>query len=248
MIRSDAFTDDAVAMSRLILGSRVMLCTLSMLSNAKLAAITRLVTVETVIVDEASQIEIGDYLPPIHLFHTTLKKLVFIGDNKQLAPHGQDDIKHLKSIFEKPHLREGAVFLDTQYRMPIPIGKFISKHVYSGKLKSVHTIKDKSSCRFVNAEGTEQQQGTSWINLREAQAICKLARTLQNRGESFKVITPYDAQRALLQKLLKMEGLDWENKCFNVDSFQGKVVCLVLLPLSKSLFRQRRGLHHNLCR
>ncbi len=137
--------------------------------------------------------------------------------------------------------------------MPIPIGKFISKHVYSGKLKSIHSIKGMSSCRFVNAEGTEQQQGTSWIvsdaivvsrtrshgiqNLREAQAICKLAKTLQSRRESFKVITPYDAQRALLQKLLKIEGLEWENKCFNVDSFQGNVVYL-LLPLSKSLFRE----------
>ncbi len=83
MIRSDDFAEDTVGMSRVILDSRVMLCTLSMLSNAKLAPITRLVPVETIIVDEASQIEIGDYLPPIHLFHTTLKKLVFIGDDKQ---------------------------------------------------------------------------------------------------------------------------------------------------------------------
>lgn len=60
-----------------------MLCTLSMLSNAKLALVARLVPVETIIFDEASQIEVGNYFPPIHLFHTVLKKMVFIGDDKQ---------------------------------------------------------------------------------------------------------------------------------------------------------------------
>ena len=54
-----------------------------MLSNSKLAVFTRLVPIELVIVDEASQIEIGDYLPALSHFQATLQKLVFIGDDKQ---------------------------------------------------------------------------------------------------------------------------------------------------------------------
>jgi AAA domain len=62
-----------------------MLCTLSMLSNQRLHAggFTQLVPVNTVIVDEASQIEVGDYLPLLSRFRSTLRKVVFIGDDKQ---------------------------------------------------------------------------------------------------------------------------------------------------------------------
>lgn len=101
-------------MERLLLGSRVILCTLSMLSNSRLSAIARIVPVQTVVVDEASQIEIGDYIPMLNRFSKTLRKLVLIGDDKQLAPYGQSDIEELESIFEKEHLRTTAVFLDTQ--------------------------------------------------------------------------------------------------------------------------------------
>ena len=77
------FPSDAVSADRLLLGCKVILCTLSMLSNSKLAEFVRLVPVERVVVDEASQIEIGDYLPMLSRFQATLQKLVFIGDDKQ---------------------------------------------------------------------------------------------------------------------------------------------------------------------
>jgi superfamily I DNA and/or RNA helicase len=54
-----------------------------MLSNPKIVSYKTLVPIEIVIVDEASQIEVGDYLPLLHLFRPSLKKLVFIGDDKQ---------------------------------------------------------------------------------------------------------------------------------------------------------------------
>lgn len=49
----------------------------------------RLVPPQTVIFDEASQIEIGDYFPLLYRFQPTLQKLVFIGDDKQCMalPH-----------------------------------------------------------------------------------------------------------------------------------------------------------------
>jgi hypothetical protein len=48
--------------------------------------------------------------------------------------------------------------------MPNPIGAFISKHIYDGRLKSVHDIRELSSCRFVDiANGEEKSTGHSWI-------------------------------------------------------------------------------------
>lgn len=69
----------------LVFGARVMLCTISMLSNERLmeCGFTKTVPVQTVIVDEASQIEVGDYLPILARYKTSLRKLVFIGDDKQ---------------------------------------------------------------------------------------------------------------------------------------------------------------------
>lgn len=85
IVRSDQFPDDIVTTSRLLNGARVILCTMSMLSNPRLvtAGFTRLVPVDTVIIDEASQIEVGDYLPMLNQFAKTIRKIVFIGDDKQ---------------------------------------------------------------------------------------------------------------------------------------------------------------------
>ncbi|KAI9512076.1 P-loop containing nucleoside triphosphate hydrolase protein [Russula earlei] len=66
-------------------GAQVILCTLSMISNPKLQefGLTQYVPVMHVIIDEASQIEIGQYLPLFKSFGATLRKLCFIGDDKQ---------------------------------------------------------------------------------------------------------------------------------------------------------------------
>ncbi len=83
LIRSDEFPADIVGMKRLLLDSRIILCTLSMLSNDRISTIVHIVPVETIIFDEASQIDIGGYLPVIHRFASSLRKMVFIGDDKQ---------------------------------------------------------------------------------------------------------------------------------------------------------------------
>ena len=44
---------------------------------------TELIPVQTIIIDEASQIEAGGYLPILARYKTTLRKMVFIGDDKQ---------------------------------------------------------------------------------------------------------------------------------------------------------------------
>ncbi|THG99082.1 hypothetical protein EW026_g3215 [Hermanssonia centrifuga] len=97
----------------------------------KHARFTFKVPIKTVVIDEASQIAVADYIAPLQSF-PTIEKLCFIGDDKQLPPYGQEDIEELLSIFEIPHLRLEALFLDTQYRMPPQLGEFISDAVYDG--------------------------------------------------------------------------------------------------------------------
>ncbi|KZT00794.1 uncharacterized protein LAESUDRAFT_665317 [Laetiporus sulphureus 93-53] len=244
-----------------------------MLSHPRivLSGFTRIVPLSTVIVDEASQIELGDYLPLLGNFGSKIKKLAFIGDDKQrtfdltslsvaltlalsfsVAPYGQDDLGNLSSIFELAHLHKDAVFLDTQCkyllvlvilitelqssdRMPKPIGQFISRHVYGGQLKTCHSIISRQSCRLIDvAKGKEQKSGNSWTNVSEADAVVRIAKQLHEQGKTTRIITPYDAQRNLLESRLKAASLPWENKCFNVDSFQGNEEDHIIISIVRS--------------
>ncbi|KAG2347790.1 hypothetical protein BDR05DRAFT_875647 [Suillus weaverae] len=201
-IRSDKFGGGPVAVSRLLLNeqtnkhTRVILCTLSMLCNPRIEEFTRQVPVQTVIFDEASQIEVGDYLPLLQRYQHSLQKMVFIGDDKQ-------------------------------HRMPLVIGSFISRHVYNQKLMTVHDITSKAACRFLDIKrGQEQKSGKSWINQKEISVVIHLARIYKNQGKQYRIITPYDGQRSTIEKQLELAELPWEDKCFNVDSFQGNWLTL----------------------
>lgn len=58
-------------------------------------------------------------------------------------------------------------------------------------------------------------------NTSEALAVVKLAAFLEGSKKSYRIITPYDSQRNYIEELMKEKELDWHDKCFNVDSFQG---------------------------
>jgi regulator of nonsense transcripts 1 len=72
-------------LQKVLKGSQVIICTLSMISNPKLQGLqlTEVIPVINVIIDEASQIEVRQYIPLIKSFGNTLRKLCFIGDDKQ---------------------------------------------------------------------------------------------------------------------------------------------------------------------
>lgn len=95
VLRSDNFAKTHVEAKRQLLESRIILCTLSMLSNDKIHVFTHIVPIQTVIFDEASQIEIGDYLPMLIRFRPSLRKLIFIGDNKQCESDGLCTLFHI---------------------------------------------------------------------------------------------------------------------------------------------------------
>ncbi|KAK0469708.1 AAA domain-containing protein [Desarmillaria tabescens] len=51
---------------------------------------------------------------------------------------------------------------------------------------------------------------------------------------NYKIITPYDGQRNQIQSHMKNDGLDWQDKCFNVDSFQGNEEDYIIISLVRS--------------
>lgn len=52
--------------------------------------------------------------------------------------------------------------------------------------------------------------------------MLKIAAKLQEEKKEYSIITPYDAQRSLLEGEMKEAGMHWQDRCFNVDSFQGE--------------------------
>ncbi|KAI6042882.1 P-loop containing nucleoside triphosphate hydrolase protein [Pisolithus marmoratus] len=235
IIVSDEFKDGSGLAGQLS-SCPVVLCTLSMLSSSNLikSGAFRVAPLQTIIVDEASQIEVGSYIP-LFTTTTTIRKVSFIGDDKQLPPHGQEQIGALQSIFEVEHLKKHRILLDTQYRMPPQIGGFISEAVYEELLKSheAHPLANINvpTCHFINVPGEQLSHGTSWKNPKECQAILKLAQIFQNEKKKFKIITPYDGQRTLIEGELKSANMQWEDKCFNVDSFQGNEEDYIIISL-----------------
>ncbi|KAI0671739.1 P-loop containing nucleoside triphosphate hydrolase protein [Trametes maxima] len=198
-------------------GVPVILCTLSMLSHPRISIFTRANPIKTMVVDEASQITLGNYIHPLNTF-TTINKLCMIGDDKQLPPYGSDDDSNMKSIFE--------------------IGDVISEVVYDGQLQSNpnHPISgDTPCCWFVHVEDSEEQQREKSIhNPTERATVLKIAEKLQEEGKSYAIITPYDAQRSFLEMEMKEAGLVWEDKCFNVDSFQGNERDYIIVSIVRS--------------
>lgn len=79
VIQSDEFTEHLGVRLK---GVQVILCTLSMLSNKHISRFTSSVPLQTLVVDEASQIEVGDYVSTFAKF-SGLRKVCFIGDDKQ---------------------------------------------------------------------------------------------------------------------------------------------------------------------
>ncbi|KAJ7888888.1 hypothetical protein B0H14DRAFT_2562042 [Mycena olivaceomarginata] len=213
LVWTDELMADERGIACMLADARIVLSTLSTLSNPGLdhAGISFLVPVEKLVVDEASQINGFDFVVWTHLpgplriyvFHKSLEQVYFFGDPLQLPPYGQDQVSQLKSIFDFEHLRHLTEFLDTQYRMPVPIGEFISARVYNRRLRSQNDITSMDCVAFIDVvKGVETASALSW-----------------KAGHDFCVIIPYDTQRAAIERQLKAENLS-HDAIFNVNSFQ----------------------------
>ncbi|KAI0827584.1 AAA domain-containing protein, partial [Trametes gibbosa] len=192
LICSEMFAQDGLNLKRAIGETRIILCTVAMLSSAalQLHGMFSFRPVEILVVDEASQIDSSEYM---HLFgkFNGLRKVCMFGDPRQ-------------------------------YRMPVELGKFISEAMYQSRLKSVHKTLGSSCIRAVNVrKGKEETAGSSWQNTEEAHTVVNLIRLYYKKLKGdFCIITPYDAQRGVIMKLLKAANLA-SDIVYNVDSFQG---------------------------
>lgn len=217
-------------------------------------------TFDLVIIDEAARATPPELLISI----LTAKKVILIGDQYQLPPSiGKaliDDSTDLdfdirefieKTFFERlfeeaPETNKG--FLTEQFRMPAEIGELVSILFYNGKLKngvikSKENFIDKEVIKWIDVDGKTEKEGKSSYNLKEAEKVRDLLIEIQKKvGDSFKtvaVITPYSAQKKVLQKLIDelvenklVKTLDI--KCDTVDSFQGQEADIVIYSVVKT--------------
>ncbi|KAF9007590.1 P-loop containing nucleoside triphosphate hydrolase protein [Cyathus striatus] len=131
-------------------------------------AVLPIIPLNTLIVDEASQIEIGSYIP---------------------------------------------IFSDM---------KTLRKYLLMGK----------KICRICKELKTSTG---SYMNDEEKMVAIQIAQHLQNSGKKYKIITPYEGQTTAIQNEMKeTEDLDWGDKCFNVDSFQGNEEDYIIISLVRS--------------
>ncbi|PPQ95133.1 hypothetical protein CVT25_011676 [Psilocybe cyanescens] len=239
LIRSDELPHDVDGMARMLGSSRIVLSTLSMISNPMLQdnGMFKIIPMERLIIDEVSQINIIEFMHIFQRFQSTLGKVCFFGDPKQLPPFGKENVRSMETIFDVKHISDSRkdLFLDTQYRMPVHVGNFISTRVYGGRLKSEHAVKHDKCVAFIDVplpKGIEAKAGFSWKNDGEIQTLVQIVKYYY-QCRNFCIITPYDGQRAAIQRALKDEDLPSE-PVYNLDSFQGNEADYILISVVRS--------------
>jgi len=121
--------------------------------------------------------------------------------------------------------------------MPHFIGKFLSERMYNNALGTIHANGSNVCCRFVDVAYGRQEKaedGNSWINHKEARTIIEICKKYKSERREYRIITPYDGQRGLIEQMLKQYNMEWEDRCFNVDSFQGNEADNIIISLVRS--------------
>ncbi|NWH59870.1 HELZ2 Helicase, partial [Geococcyx californianus] len=231
----------------------VILCTCSAASASSLEQLN----VKQIIIDECAMSTEPETLIPL-VSHHHAKKVVLLGDHKQLRPVVNNDFcKSLgmeKSLFER--YRNQAWMLDTQYRMHKAICEFPSQEFYEMRLKtcpqllrepSVFHHKDNSCCPIIfgHVEGKEQslmistEEGNenSKANPEEVEQAVRLAKQLTLDGtirpESIAILSPYNAQVSEISKRLLREGI-CRVTCCTIMKSQGSEWRYVILSMVRS--------------
>ena len=207
------------------------------------------------IVDEAGQLALGDVLACA----PAARNVVLLGDPLQLAqvstgshPLGSDlsILEHLlgDDVTVRP---ERGIFLDRSFRMHPEICRFVSQAVYEGRLHAAETARgNRVDSAGLNGSGLRYLQvvhsGNTRASLEEAEAIvCEVRALLGGEvtaggkpGRRFErddvlVVTPYNAQRKLIQERLTAAGYP-EIRVGTVDKFQGQEAPVVFYSMATS--------------
>ena len=168
-----------------------------------------------------------------------------------------------RSLFEWIYLRRQGiprVMLDRQFRMHPHIGEFISQVFYDGKLINGVSAADRhltfgdfqsAVCVVSTSQYPERYEsagsgpnGTSYSNATEAKIVTRIlqqAASGLSQSASFGIITPYAAQKKLLQDSvtaimseLTNINLDPEEDIGSVDSYQGSERDCIIVSMVRS--------------
>jgi regulator of nonsense transcripts 1 len=194
----------------------VIVCTLIMSGAASLKQLR----FNTVIIDEATQaLEASSLIPMMH----GATRFVIVGDQNQLGPTvSEETLSKVEgyniSLFERM-IENNFPFsiLDTQFRMHPAISAFPSKQFYNGQIKDGITAEDRTCetlpffpseskpIAFYDIDGEEESPAgdLSYFNLKEADAVAKIAHIMTKNGIADRrigVICPYSAQLSLIRK------------------------------------------------
>ncbi|CAE8621227.1 unnamed protein product [Polarella glacialis] len=241
------------------------------------------ITFPRVLVDECTQsVEPSTLLP----LSNGCNHLVLIGDHKQLPPTVvSDEARKMgldRSMFARlaaPHASSHSagpvaepLLLDEQRRMHPSIAAFPNTHFYGGRVRDAAPSRPPVSgvpwpdgdmrvlLVDVQTELGEEQQGTSWRNAAEVDAVLKLASHVlrcddRSKGqaslppEEVVVMTPYFQQKQLLQAEFwrrtqqdtATAPLLGQVRVSTIDGFQGAESDLVIFSAVRSNVGGRLG-------
>jgi regulator of nonsense transcripts 1 len=189
--------------------------------------------------------------PPMLLPIPPPVRLILIGDHKQLSPVVQSKMAAVGgldvSMFERL-LNVGMPFaqLQIQYRMHPGLARFPSHEFYDGSIQSGVTEKDRQIAQFsfrdpkhpmlllhVSSGKEDKDRKKSYFNIEESVHVKSVVRWLLDirnvPASSVAVISPYNAQRDLLKKLL-----DDTMEISSVDAFQGREKDFIIISAVRS--------------
>jgi len=193
---------------------------------------------DLVLVDEATQAwEANCYLAML-----LGKRTVFAGDPKQLPPFFRTKQKSEPSFFEKAllHFPESQILvLREQRRMPEILMHFPNTEFYESQLTTkVQSVFEpwgefQSPLIWLDTAGSDAEEERFQESFRNPQEVNILVKIFQCEDcpEDWRVITPYSAQKQLLQERLSELDPFWFQ---TIDSFQGRESDWIFLSLVRS--------------
>ena len=149
-------------------------------------ALIRDLDIKTVIIDEATQVKEQDsFMATINA-----EQIILVGDQKQLSPTLEYQIKGPKSMYERLIMAGfDYCFLDTQYRMHEELLHVPNLLFYDNQIRNGYkTVEGKRflgvECPFLFIDvsnGKEKLQGTSFTNIAEIDVLEQFTKLILER-------------------------------------------------------------------
>lgn len=259
-LRRDYRSREGSLLTNLLLGSRVVACTLHTAGSKEIgnAIKTYPDMFDTLVIDEISQSLLPQVWIPL-VAHLGIKRLIIAGDNKQLPPTVTSKDSKVQGLLQKTLF---DVLIDSfgtgiqhlisiQYRMSEEIMSFPSEAMYGGKLVADESVSTQSlldlpgvqnnsttESKVVwidtldNCPETREEDGFSIWNDGEAQLVSKFTQKLLESGVLAKDIGIISPYAAQVSLIRHLVAPEIEVS--TVDGFQGREKEVIILSLVRS--------------